>query len=152
MAVGLFLLTLRTGEGNLVSINNDNEITRIHMWCKGGLVLSAKQRRGVTGEPSENNIGGVNYVPGANDFTGFGTICAHGALPYFLVGTRTLHLPVGRPYWAPSRASRLQQTQRGQRIPVHSSGHRIPPDQGCISPRKTKKTTTDAVAGTLATL
>jgi len=76
VAVCTLLLELCTGQGDLLSVHDDNEVTGVNVGSKSRLVLTAQQDSGLACEAAENNVGGVNDVPLALDFAGLGSISA----------------------------------------------------------------------------
>ena len=76
MAVCTLLLELCTGQGDLLSVHDDNKVTGVNVGSKSRLVLTAQQDSGLACEAAENNVGGVNDVPLALDFAGLGSISA----------------------------------------------------------------------------
>ena len=76
MAVSLLLLELGAGEGNLLSIDDDDEVTHVHVRSEGSLVLSAEQDGCVAGETTEDDVGCVDDDPFPLDVVGLGRICA----------------------------------------------------------------------------
>src|SRR5690625_1312313 len=62
VAVGLLLLKLRAGEGDLVRVDDDDEVAAVHVGSKGGLVLTTKKGGNLSSQSAENNVGRVNDV------------------------------------------------------------------------------------------
>ena len=88
VAVRLLLLELLTRQGDLVGVDDDDEVTGVDVVREGGLVLAAEERRRVRGEASEDHVGGVDDEPLAGDFTGLGGVCARHSSAAFLFERR----------------------------------------------------------------
>ena len=60
------------GEYHLVGINNDDVVTAVYMRGEDGLVLSTQQVGGLHGNLAEYLVGGIDHIPLALNFLGFG--------------------------------------------------------------------------------
>lgn len=76
VAVGPLLLQLGTGQGNLLSVDDDDGVTHVNVGCEGGLVLAAQQDCGLACETAENNIRGIDDVPLALVIAGLRSVSA----------------------------------------------------------------------------
>lgn len=72
VAVGDLLLTLVAGEGDLVGVDDDDEVAGVEVVGEARLVLAAQERGGVRGEAAENDVGGVDDQPFALDLASLG--------------------------------------------------------------------------------
>src|SRR5665647_1140992 len=76
--VGHLGLTLVAGQRNLGSVDHDDEVTPVDVRGEGGLVLATEQSGGLSGEPAQDDVGGVDHVPGRLDLAGLRGVRAHG--------------------------------------------------------------------------
>ena len=76
VAVCALLLQLGAGQGNLFSVDDDDEVAHVHVGREGGLVLAAQQDCGLAGKTTKDNVGGVNDVPLALIRQPWGCTCA----------------------------------------------------------------------------
>ena len=67
MAVGLLLLELGAGEGDLVGVDDDDEVAGVDVRGEGRLVLAAQEDGGLAREAAEHDVGRVDDVPRARD-------------------------------------------------------------------------------------
>src|SRR5690606_12359662 len=72
--VGELLLGLGAGEGDLVGVDDDDEVTGVDVRREDRLVLAAQQRGGLAGQAAEDDVGGVNDMPLAGDVARLGGI------------------------------------------------------------------------------
>ena len=63
MAVGLLLLRLGAGEGDLLGVDDDDEVAHVDVRGEGRLIAAAQQRGSLAGEATEHDIGGVDDMP-----------------------------------------------------------------------------------------
>src|SRR5690606_12844687 len=63
VAVRLLLLELLTREGHLLGVDDDDEVTHVHVRSKGGLVLATEDGGGVARETAEHDVFGVDDDP-----------------------------------------------------------------------------------------
>jgi hypothetical protein len=76
--VGLLLLTLVAGQGDLLGVDDDDEVTGVDVRGEGRLVLAAQQRGRLRRETPEDDVTRVDDVPATNDVAGLGGVRAHG--------------------------------------------------------------------------
>ena len=117
VAVGALLLELGAGEGDLVGVDDDDEVTGVDVRRKRGLVLATQQRCSLGREATQNDVGGVDDVPGAV------------SLSRLLVGGERTHgrslrsvVDDGRPLRArspPGRQPACDQLRRSNSHPVY---------------------------------
>ena len=88
VAVGQLVGRLVAGEGDLLGVDDDDEVTGVHVRGEDRLVLAAQQVRGLDGEAAQDDVGGVDDVPLALDVTGLGAVRAHGECLLSFVGPR----------------------------------------------------------------
>ena len=81
--VGNFLSHLATGYNDLVSINNDDEVTHIHMGSECWLVLSTQKSCSMARETTKDDISAINDVPLARDIGRGRTKGTHSKLAFF---------------------------------------------------------------------
>src|SRR5699024_1086375 len=81
--VGDLPLGLAAGEGDLVRVHDDDEVTAVDVGGESRIVLTAQQRGCVGGEPSEDDVGSVDDVPGALGLAGLVGVRTHGVRPSF---------------------------------------------------------------------
>src|SRR5699024_8096048 len=74
VAVIALLLALRTGQRDLVGVDDDDEVTDIYIRSKGGLVLAAQEACNLRSEATEHLVSGVDDVPLALAVTGLGCV------------------------------------------------------------------------------
>src|SRR6478672_1041464 len=67
VAVGLLLLELGAGEGDLLGVDDDDEVTTVDVRGEGGLVLAAQEDRGLARQATQDDVRGVDDVPGPSD-------------------------------------------------------------------------------------
>jgi len=79
VAVGLLLDQLGAGQGNLVRVDDDDEVAGVNVRGEGRLVLAAQQDRGLGGETSEDDVGRVDDVPRASYLAGLGGVRGQGS-------------------------------------------------------------------------
>lgn len=60
------------GEDDLVSVDDHNEVTIVHVWSVSDLFLAAKQVGGVNGDISEHPVGCIDEEPLTLNILGFG--------------------------------------------------------------------------------
>src|SRR5579875_1680318 len=77
MPVGALALQLVTAQRHLVGVDDDHEVTGVHVRREDRLVLAAQQDRRMAGQPAENDTGRVNNVPLPRDVTALGAVRAH---------------------------------------------------------------------------
>src|SRR3954462_11146967 len=63
VAVRLLLRELCAGEGDLLGVDDDDEVAVVHVGGEGGLVLSAEEGSRVAGEATEDDVGRVDHEP-----------------------------------------------------------------------------------------
>ena len=78
VAVGLLLGQLGAGQGDLVGVDDDDEVAGVDVGREGRLVLAAQQDRGLGGETAQDDVGRVDDVPLARDLAGLGGVRTHG--------------------------------------------------------------------------
>src|SRR4051812_27270239 len=79
--VRALLLALRTREGDLAGVDDDDEVTGVDVRGEDRLVLAAEERRDVGGESPEDDVGGVDHVPAPLDIGGGGGGGGHKRSP-----------------------------------------------------------------------
>src|SRR6478735_9402114 len=84
VAVGLLLLELGAGQGNLVGVDDDDEVTGVDVRCELRLVLAPEQDSGLARETAEHDVGRVDDVPRASDLAGLRGVRAQWSLPSLL--------------------------------------------------------------------
>ena len=104
VAVGLLLLELGAGEGDLLGVDDDDEVATVDVRGEGRLVLAAQQDRGLAREAAQHDVRRVDDVPGASDLARLRGVGAQSVLtftfglvdwmPYAACSRRA---PVGRP-------------------------------------------------------
>ena len=72
-----FLVELVAGQRDLLRVDDDDEVTHVHVRGEGRLVLAAQEVRGLDGEPAEDHVGGVDDVPLALDVAGLRAVRTH---------------------------------------------------------------------------
>ncbi len=80
MAVGELRLTLVAGQRDLVGVDDDDEVARIHMGCEDRLVLPPQELGSLGSEPAEDDIRCVDDVPGTLDIAGLRGERTHSCL------------------------------------------------------------------------
>ena len=88
VAVHQLVGQLVAGERDLLRVDDDDEVTGVHVRGEGRLVLAAQQVRGLDGELAEDDVGGVDDVPLALDVAGLRAVRTHVRLPLLVRGTR----------------------------------------------------------------
>ena len=63
MAIILLLLFLATSNDDLVSVNDDNVVTRINVGRVFGLVLATQAQRDFASKAAEHLTGCINHIP-----------------------------------------------------------------------------------------
>ena len=77
VAVGHLGGQLVAGQGDLLGVDDDDEVAGVDVRGEGRLVLAAQQGRGLDGEAAEDDVGGVDDVPLALDVSrASGCTCA----------------------------------------------------------------------------
>src|SRR6478736_1244312 len=84
VAVGLLLLELGAGEGDLVGVDDDDEVTGVDVRRELRLVLAPEQDSGLARETAEHDVGRVDDVPRASDLAGLRGVRAQWSLPSLL--------------------------------------------------------------------
>src|SRR4051794_9765518 len=69
---------LVAGQGDLGRVDDDDEVTAVHVRGERRLVLAAKQGGDLDGEPTEHDVGGVDHKPLASDVSRLRAVRAHG--------------------------------------------------------------------------
>ena len=64
--------------GDLVGVDDDDEVTGVDVGGEDRLVLAAQQVRGLDRQAAEADVGGVDDVPLTLDVAGLGAVRAHG--------------------------------------------------------------------------
>ena len=72
VVVSLLLCQLVARQGNLVGIDNDDEVSTVNMRCKRRLVLAPQEDRGLAGQPAKDDVSGVDDEPRALTSAGLG--------------------------------------------------------------------------------
>src|SRR6185369_14332126 len=67
--VGELVLQLVATDGDLVGIDDDDEVATVDIWGERRLVLAAQQVGCRDGEPAEHHVGGVDDIPRTRDVT-----------------------------------------------------------------------------------
>src|SRR5882672_12938751 len=67
-----FLFFFFPGESDFFRVDDNNEIARVHMWCKNGFLFATQQISCSHSDSSEHLVLGVNDPPLARHFGGFG--------------------------------------------------------------------------------
>ena len=89
---------LVAGQGDLGGVHHDDEVTGVDVRGELGLVLAAQQGRRGNGQTPEDDIVGIDHMPGPGDLTRLGAVRRHARGPLPLVGVRLVRdLPSGRP-------------------------------------------------------
>jgi hypothetical protein len=60
VAVGQLLLALVAGQRDLLGVDDDDEVAGVDVRGEDRLVLAAEERRGLRGEPTEDDVVGVD--------------------------------------------------------------------------------------------
>src|SRR5690606_23572097 len=81
VAVSQLVLPLVAGEGNLLRVDDDDEVTGVNVRSEDRLVLTAKQRRSLRGKPAEDDVLRVDDMPAALHIAGLRAVGAHGSRP-----------------------------------------------------------------------
>lgn len=79
------LLHLGTGEDHLVGVDDDNEVTHIHVRSEGRLVLTSQQRRSMARQSTQDDILCIDDVPLTRLIARLRTISSHSSthFPYY---------------------------------------------------------------------
>src|SRR6478735_3774373 len=93
VAVGELGRLLGAGQGDLLRVDDDDEVTSVHVRGEDRLVLAAQKVGGLDGEPAQDDVGGVDDVPLALDVSGLGAIRAHGGTSFVRDGPRGPFVP-----------------------------------------------------------
>jgi hypothetical protein len=87
VTVSHLLVEFLTGQGHLVSVDDDDEVAHVNVVCEGCLVLATQKCSSVRGEATEHNVGRVNNDPVALDLTSFrGKSARHSSVAFFSNG------------------------------------------------------------------
>ena len=86
--VELLALALVAGDGDLVGVDDDDEVAGIDVRGVDRLVLPAQELRGLAGQATEHDVGRVDDVPGAGDVGRLGAEGAHADASSFSVQVR----------------------------------------------------------------
>ncbi len=62
MVVNVLALQLVAADGNLLCVDDDNEVTTVDVRRVGGLVLATQQVRCLNGKTAEHHVSGVDDV------------------------------------------------------------------------------------------
>jgi hypothetical protein len=89
------LLHLRTRKDDFVSVDHNDEVTHIHMWREGRLVLTAKQGRSMTCKSSKNYVLGIDDVPLTRLIARLRTISSHSSTHFPSIGIFSNKRPKG---------------------------------------------------------
>lgn len=79
VAVSELLGELVTADGNLVGIDDDDEVASINVGRECRLVLAAQQLGCFDGEPAKHHVGGIDDVPRTRGVTRLRRVCRHSA-------------------------------------------------------------------------
>ena len=60
------------GQDDLISVDDDNEVTTINVWGKDGFVFAAEDYGGMHSNITQHSVGCVDHIPFAFDVYGFG--------------------------------------------------------------------------------
>ena len=71
------LAELVTAHRDLLRVDDDDEVTHVHVCCNSGLVLTAEEDGSVRGKATENDIGCINYMPLTINIARLGAKRAH---------------------------------------------------------------------------
>src|SRR6188768_359458 len=77
VAVGELVGQLVAGQGDLLGVDDDDEVTGVDVRRVDRLVLAAQQVGTLDREPAQDDVGRVDDVPGALDVSGPGAVGAH---------------------------------------------------------------------------
>jgi len=69
---------LLRGQGNLVGIDDHDEVTPVNVRREGRLVLATQEDGGLAGQPSKDDVGGVDDVPLTLNLAGLWGVRTHG--------------------------------------------------------------------------
>jgi hypothetical protein len=89
------LLHLRTRQDDLVSIDDNDEVTHIHMWREGRLVLTSQQGRSVARQSTQDNILGIDDIPLTRLIARLRTISSHSSTHFPSIGIYSIKQPKG---------------------------------------------------------
>src|SRR5215207_6219076 len=78
VAVRQLVGPLVAGQGDLGGVDDDDEVTAVHVRRERRLVLAAQQGGDLDGEPTEHDVGGVDHMPLTGDVSRFRAVRAHG--------------------------------------------------------------------------
>src|SRR3954453_6375460 len=67
-----FLFFLFSSEPDFFRVDDDDEIARVHVWCKNGFLFATQQISRFDSDSSEHLVAGVDQPPFPWDFAGFG--------------------------------------------------------------------------------
>ena len=81
MTVIVLFLLLAAGEDGILAVDDDDMVTAVNMGSKGGLMLAAKQYRGLRRHTAQGLAGSVDYIPFAVNLTGLRHRSGHSFLP-----------------------------------------------------------------------
>jgi len=79
-------LRLVTADGDLVGVDDDDEVTAVDVGRERRLVLAAQQIGSCHGEPAEPHVGGVDDVPRTRGVTRLRRVRRHSAYLFLLLG------------------------------------------------------------------
>ncbi len=85
VAVGQLGGLLVAGQRHLLGVDDDDEVTGVHVRGVDRLVLAPQQVGGVHGQAAEHHVGGVDDVPLAPDVGGLRAVRAHGDMTFTLL-------------------------------------------------------------------
>lgn len=77
------LCHLASSQDDLVGVDDDDEITHVHMWGESWLVLAAKKSGSVACEAPKDDIGSIDDVPLTCNIVRGGTEGTHSKLAFF---------------------------------------------------------------------
>ena len=81
MPVRALVFQLVAAERDLVRVDDDHEITGVHVRREDRLVLAAQQDRRLAGQAAKHDVGSIDNVPLPLDVAGFRAEGAHGGRP-----------------------------------------------------------------------
>lgn len=77
VVVSVLALQLVAADGNLLSVDDDNEVTTVDVRRVGGLVLATQQVRCLNGKTAEHHVSGVDDVPRVGHISGLRGVRRH---------------------------------------------------------------------------
>src|SRR5262245_57349743 len=84
VAVGVLVLELVAADGDLVGVDDDDEVATVDIGRECRLVLAAQQIGSRDGEPAEHHVGGVDDVPRTRGVTRLRRVCRHSVYLLYL--------------------------------------------------------------------